>query len=380
MNQKFLKKKFYLYYLNPKIDFPSRYERREYAFIHFGEETMHRHISFNAKEKLLDYLKVNVPMHSYYSSAYYQNPSADNMNEKKWMGADLIFDLDADDLPSADKLTYEEALEKIRRELMKLLDFLIEDFGFDEKNITVYFSGHRGYHCHVTDKRVLELGSQERREIVDYIMARGLELKEIIKERPIQKGKFLDKTLEINPEKGGWKGRIARAIIKFFKEIKEMEREKALQELEKIHGIGRKMAEKIYDVLHDERKIERIEEGKIDQATEFKKIIKPLIKKIAISLYSQTDEPVTADIKRLIRLPGSLHGKTGLKVTKVSNIEEFNPLNDAVVFGDDMVKIKVEKPFKIKMKEEKYELKKGIVKVPEYVAVFAIARNFATHS
>ena len=32
----------------------------------------------------------------------------------------------------------------------------------------------------------------------------------------------------------------------------------------------------------------------------------------------ETDEPVTADVKRLIRLPGSLHGKSGLKVVTLT--------------------------------------------------------------
>ncbi len=380
INLNFLRKRFYSYYINPKIDFPKRFERREYAFILFGEEIMHRHISFNSKNLLLDYLKANVPMHAYYSSAYYQNPSADNMNEKKWMGADLIFDLDADlDAESLKNLTYEESLIKIKEELIKLLDFLIEDFGFSKKDIAIYFSGHRGYHCHVCNKRILELGSQERREIIDYIMARGLELKEIVEERYIYRGKYVDKTIKINPNKGGWAGRLSKAIIEFFNEIRKMDEEKAIKELMKIEGIGEKIARKIYDMLHDKRKMERIKQGRIDQATEFKKIIKPLIKEMAISLYSQTDEPVTADIKRLIRLPGSLHGKTGLRVAKVDKIEEFEPLINAIAFGDDLIKIKVEKPFKIRMMENEFKLNKGIVKVPEYVAIFAIAKKFATH-
>src|SRR5439155_27170186 len=33
---------------------------------------------------------------------------------------------------------------------------------------------------------------------------------------------------------------------------------------------------------------------------------------------AETDEPVTSDIKRLIRMPSSLHGKTGLQVIPMS--------------------------------------------------------------
>ena len=370
----FLRKKFLEYYLNPKIDFPVRFDRREYAFILFEEDTMHRHISFKSKEDLLLYLKTNVPAHAYYSSAYYRNPSAETMQEKQWMGADLIFDLDADHLPNANNMSYEEALRAVKEELEKLIDFLIEDFGFGEDELEIYFSGGRGYHCHVHNKKVLDLGSQERREIVDYLTGRGLDFKEIIKEKRIG-GEI---TIEIDME-GGWEKRIADAIIQFFEDIRKMEKEEAIKKLMEIEGVGNKTAEDVYNSLTAER-MRRIKAGLLDQATAIKKILKPLVKKVAVSLYSQTDEPVTADIKRLIRLPGSLHGKTGFRVTKVNvdKIEEFEPLRDAVVFKDNKVKIKVEKPFKIKMMDEEYDLKKGIAKVPEYLAVFAIARKFAT--
>ena len=372
----YLKKKFYEYYMHPNIEFPYRMDRREFAFLFFNESMMKRHISFKNKEWLLHFLRANIPAHVYYSSAYYQNPSAPTMNEKKWMGADLIFDLDADHLPMAEKLSYEESLEMVKEELKKLLSFLIDDFGFEERSLSIYFSGGRGYHCHVQDKRVIELGSQERREIVDYITARGLDIKSIITERNIY-GERYTKTIEISPSAPAWRGRIARAIISFLEEIKSMDRDEAISRLQELEGIGGKVASSIYDGLDDE-KMKLIASGKIDQMAEIKRLLKPLIKKLAVKLHSSTDEPVTADIKRLIRLPGSLHGKTGLKVKRVSihALDEFDPLRDAIVFNDEKVKIKVIKPFKIRMKGEAFNLK-DVAFVPEYVAVFAIARGFA---
>jgi len=373
----YLRKKFYEYYLKAEIEAPYRIERREFAFLFFNESTMKRHISFKNKEWLLRYLKTSIPAHVYYSSAYYNNPSAGTMREKKWMGADLIFDLDADHLPNANKLSYEESLERIKEELKKLLSFLIDDFGFDEKSISIYFSGGRGYHCHVHDKKILNLGNQERREIVDYIMARGLDYSHVIVERSIY-SKTYTKTIEITPSSPGWRGRIARGIISFLEEVKSMEREEAIQLLKSFDGIGDTIAQDIYDGL-DDRRMELIREGKIDQMAAIKRLLKPLIKELAVKLHSSTDEPVTADIKRLIRLPGSLHGKTGFRVTRVNlnNLEDFNPLEEAVVFGEEMVKIDVKKPFKIKLKGNDFALKEGVVKVPEYVAVFALARNMA---
>ncbi|HHF56318.1 MAG TPA: DNA primase catalytic subunit PriS [Thermoplasmatales archaeon] len=378
----FLRRKFYSYYLNPHIEFPQRFDRREYAFILFNEDTMHRHLSFSSRNDILSYLKMNIPAHAYYSSAYYRHPSAEKMMDKEWMGADLIFDLDADHLPNAGNLSYEESLKEVKEELKKLLSFLTEDFGFGERDIKLYFSGGRGYHCHVCNEKVLELGSQERREIVDYITARGLDMKKVIGEKnlPAEKfsGKFSIKTIKINPMQGGWQGRIARAIIDFFKRIKNMRREDAIKELVKIEGIGEKTAMAIYDALTDER-MRRIEVGLLDQSTEFRKIAKPLVRRLAVSLHSEADEPVTADIKRLIRLPGSLHGKTGLRVTGIDRrrIDDFDPLTDAVVFGENPVKVNVLKKMEITMMENHFKIEKGEARLPEYLAVFLVARGFA---
>lgn len=78
----FLKKAFQSYYLKPEISFPERFPRREYAFIFWGERQMVRHVSFKRREELLSILRRRVPMHAYYSSAYYEKPDAPTMPEK----------------------------------------------------------------------------------------------------------------------------------------------------------------------------------------------------------------------------------------------------------------------------------------------------------
>ncbi|MDO8056377.1 MAG: hypothetical protein Q6361_05900, partial [Candidatus Hermodarchaeota archaeon] len=52
------------------------------------------------------------------------------------------------------------------------------------------------------------------------------------------------------------------------------------------------------------------------------------------SLGAIVDEPVTTDIHRLIRLPGSLNGKTGFLVKRLdfTSLEDFDPFQDAQVF------------------------------------------------
>ncbi len=99
------------------------------------------------------------------------------------------------------------------------------------------------------------------------------------------------------------------------------------------------------------------------------------------SVKGETDEPVTSDIKRLIRLPSSLHGKTSFVVTplKRGDLEEFEPLRDAIspAFSEEPLKVKVKKSVNIKLKEQDFNLKKGIFKVPEFAGIFLMCRGFA---
>jgi len=53
------------------------------------------------------------------------------------------FDLDADHLPGKVR-SYAEMLSNVKSETGKLLDFLLQDFGFLESNINIVFSGGRG--------------------------------------------------------------------------------------------------------------------------------------------------------------------------------------------------------------------------------------------
>ena len=90
--------------------------------------------------------------------------------------------------------------------------------------------------------------------------------------------------------------------------------------------------------------------------------------------------PVTADIKRLIRLPGSVHGKSGLRVTPITRQEltDFDPLQMAVpdVYTDDPVKITMKRDSELDMKGEHIVLK-GETEVPEFAAIFLVGRKMA---
>ncbi|TRZ86808.1 MAG: DNA primase catalytic subunit PriS [Methanosarcinales archaeon] len=241
----YLRKRFGDYYQTCELPLPHDFKRREWGFIFFDElpeVVMRRHKAFSSEGEAIEYLRGMVPAHVYHSAAYYQFPGAGTMKAKKWEGADLIFDLDADHLPQKAR-SYAGMLANVKAETGKLLDFLLEDFGFDEENIRVAFSGGRGYHIHVHDKRVLTLESAQRREIVDYLSGTGLTIDFLFKsERYVvyNLGKFKKKEL-VSPRKiisfdevsvgFGWGRRISTYINSYMDELNKKDKKDALNDI-----------------------------------------------------------------------------------------------------------------------------------------------------
>jgi DNA primase small subunit len=392
----FLKKRFSDYYKNSELYLPNRFGKREWGFMFIGESFMQRHRAFQNMDGVKSFLVDKVPAHVYHSAAYYERPDASTMAEKNWLGADLIFDLDADHIKGAEGETYEKTLEMVKDEFIRLIDdFLLNDFGFSENQLTIVFSGGRGYHIHIRDPQVLQLTSHERREIVDYITGKDLDydgffLKEVYDLK--KSGQYVNpktKLKLIDKDAGGWMRKLIFGIKKLTQELEVMDEKDGIKKLEGFKGIGKKIAKGIYSDLYEgskgERGVDKMWKGNnLDifssdkHLNSFLNIVK---EEISVELRGETDEPVTSDIKRLIRLPTSLHGKTSLVVTplKRDELEDFVPLRDAVSsnFSDEPIRIKLSEAVEVKLKNEKFNLKQGECEVPEYAAIFLMCRRVA---
>lgn len=417
----FLKKRFSDYYKAVDLYLPDRFGKREWGFMFLGESFMKRHLAFQNAEKLNKFLVQKVPAHVYHSAAYYEMPDASTMAEKNWLGADLIFDLDADHIKGAEKMTYEETLHKVKDEFKRLIDsFLLSDFGFDENQLMIVFSGGRGYHIHIRDPRVLQLTSHERREVVDYITGRELDMDWIFPKKAYDSTSYgphvnvKHKTLMPEKDVGGWKKKMREGIINLTYELEDIGEEESKKRLLAYEGVGQKTAEGIYtdlfggekgkrgvDRMRNEENLEVFSSnahlntflsivkgevsikmtGREDESLDLEEAEILMVKD---RLEGETDEPVTSDIKRLIRLPSSLHGKTGFMVIPLTRdeLDGFDPLRDAVsdIFTDAPIKIEVNKPISVKLKNENFELKKGECEVPEYAAIFLFCRRNAVLS
>lgn len=385
----YLRARFREYYLTASMDAPPGIEAREWGFIFYDTPGMRRHKSFSSRRELVDYIRSTVPAHVYHSAAYYLKPDASTMNEKIWKGADLIFDLDADHLAEyrdSGRRDYGEMLERVKIETLKLLEFLLDDFGFDEKVISVVFSGGRGYHIHVRDSSVLKMKSDARREIVDYLTGRGLDPERFIYKIDVDGDAGVEKARSLRgpaSDTPGWGGRISRAIESMVMHFRELDDEEAMSLLKSVKGIGYQKAKLFLSQIRADNAIKSIRAGNLDffkYASGIWKLIIPYLMEESVrALSGETDAPVTADVHRLIRFPESLHGGTGLRVTKlnIDSLRTFDPLKDAVVFGDDPVFVEIIRPITLELMGERFDLVEENTELPEYAAVFLMARGLA---
>ena len=408
----FLRAQFRRYYDATKPTLPDRFGRREFGFMFWTAGIVQRHLGFSREEELRSFLRGRVPAHAYYSSAYYDNPNAPTMEEKGWLGADLIFDLDADHLPNAAKMSYPEMLEAIRIKILHLYDnFLKADFGFDEKAMRIVFSGGRGYHVHVFDERVWGLGSHERREIVDWITGKGLDVDAVFREAAFDKKEFQGhtriKTRVVAPaqDEPGWRGKIMRGITVLVTKLESLPPPEALNFLTSFDGVEEAEAKDLFENLFKPRAtrprvirgVDRLREGHLEALSDRNRdLLIRLVKDVqpvrgderaGISLEgivqrAETDEPVTSDIKRLIRMPSSLHGKTGLRVVPLTrdDVDDFRPLRDAVpaVWTADATPVSLRNKINLEIRGEVFNLAPGVNDVPQYLAIFLAARGLAT--
>ena len=419
----YLKRLFQAYYQEEQNKFPqvSSFNLREFGYIPWEKKVfMKRHLKFENPKDLMADLIQNPPRHLYSSGSIYLEPDAREMESKNYQGCDLIIDIDVDhfytpckekhDLwyckecgtegtgmpkkcPACKKSKFtklnwvcDDCLDIAKNEIKKLVyNFLIPDFGINEKDMRIAFSGHRGYHLKVESEEIRKLNSDERREIVDYLTGDNISFDLL---------GLIERSTEIHGLlKGnfGWSQKIMNKVEEILqkpeKELEDILTDNNSFDLN--HNVTESFLNYKDDFLELIRKGERnvwsIEGFGL---TMWKKFLKEIVKQVGVEL----DEPVSIDIHRLIRYPGSLHGKTGFKVQELSldDLKDFNPLDESNEKLDPIVftskknltqKLEITENLipmtKIKGVEYGPYSKGEIINIPHHIAVFLLCKEVA---
>ncbi|HEX5456766.1 MAG TPA: DNA primase small subunit domain-containing protein [Candidatus Nitrosotalea sp.] len=353
------------YYFNrfDLIHVPQKATEREFGYQKFNSG-MTRHLVVKNDKELHLLLMKEVPSDVYCSNAYYSFPSL-SMSEKDWKGADLIFDIDAKDLAlpcrkdhtvfkciSCNEATAEfqqqckcgsakfetvsvsckNCISESKKEVTKLVDILTTDLNVQKEQIEVYFSGNEGFHLRVTNSDYEQLGSQERADLVDYIMFNGA----IPESFGIKRQNNFKASLPTFDEKG-WRGRVARKLF---------------SSKSKAPKVTREIITNGYSAFQV-------------QLEEIKK-----------TMGVRVDPKVTMDIHRIFRLEGSINSKSGLSKIQCINLDSFDPYLEACLLGDDDVSILVNCPLQVRLKNKKFGPHHNeIVSLPKYAAVYMLCKG-----
>ena len=350
----FLKLAYKQYYFSraDSMEFPDEIGSREFGYIPFGGG-MVRHISFRSSGEAVAEILKQTPSSVYCSNARYSAPTL-AMEEKGWIGAELIFDIDATDLPTPCKKghdvwycencgtsgrlprpprcpkcsgntaelkgTCKTCLDASKDHALRVAGFLADDFGTPPREIRIYFSGNRGYHLHVFDSRFYLLNQQARGEIADYVRGGSLPPPQSLASA-LRRGVGTEGT-----SNAGWMKRVARYV----------------------------------------------EDRKAGYAGTPQKLASEAV----MSQRALVDASVTTDIHRVFRLAGTLHGNTGMPKMRVSSIDSFDPQTDAVVLSAEPVKVNVSFYPRFSIGGNSFgPFRSTIATIPTYAAVSILTRG-----
>ncbi|MCI0504326.1 DNA primase catalytic subunit PriS [Candidatus Micrarchaeota archaeon] len=322
-----------------------------------------RHLNFANAQEFRNYLCNNTPLFVSHSTAYYDFPGASPMVKKCWRGADVVFDLD---IHAEGRFGAYAHLASVKEDVIRLVnDFILNDFGISRENVAVAFSGNRGYHVHVRDPAFLPLGSDERHELVDYIMGQGLDYTQFF----TPEGKPA-KLIGPRPDEGGYRGRLARGTIKLLEEDPGQLSRLFTKEKERNFFIS------------------GIKEGNWSRTSlkpnDLVSRLKPLAAGLPVGSVD-TDAGVTQDLSKLIRVPNSIHGDTGMVARIINNIDAFDPWKDAMMreaggggIGDMKIRFTEDVPA-IEMDQTMGPFNKDDeLALPRHYALFFVLKGSAT--
>ena len=93
---------------------------------------------------------------------------------------------------------------------------------------------------------------------------------------------------------------------------------------------------------------------------------------------SPIDRQTSIDLHKIVRVPNTLHGETGLiaKSIPLDDLKDFDPFKDTIVFGSESIKVKISKTPKFILKGEHFgPFENQVEELPLFVAIYLIGKG-----
>jgi len=409
--ESFLKKKFAEYYLKHEVKSVPEIHMREFGIGDFGKKIVRRHMSFESYAELNSFLRREAPLFISYSAAYYKAASARPMEKKGLLGADLIYEFDAGDMQTSCrekhdfwmcgkcgatgkgaltrcpkcsspvkqyKFPCEHCLGETKRQVLTLLRILETELDLSN-GVSINFSGNVGYHVHIRAESIRQLSPDARMELVDYLTASGFV--------PEYNGFDLSSKMLRCPKLAGVKGvraRVMQHLIEFLENASkdELAQYGCISIPSKRKREGWALASYIYN--NKASVVSRLKNGTLfyigskNIASAFwGAIIEHAVRLSSVKLDRQT----SVDIHKIIRVPDTLHGSTGLvaKTVSLNELKNFNPFKHALAFGSNQIKVFINKAPEFKIVNSTFgPFENEQATLPEYAAIYLVAKGVAT--
>ena len=396
--EQFLKQRFKEYYSRKEIDSVEKVNEREFGIGEFGKKISQRHLAFRNPKEFNSFLQSMSPLFVSYSLAFYQFPERKPMTAKNLLKADIVYEFDSDDIKTECKKVHDswvcescgkngkgsvqncsncgsgvrkeqwvciECLNAVKKQVFVLLDFLEKDFGLSE-GIGLNFSGNKGFHVHIRSEGLRELSHKARIELLDYLTSTQL--------NPSFLGFRSEGKRILCPRQSeafGWSKRLLESLIELFES-------NDAEILAGNAGISFREAERI--LLQKKEIIDNMKKGILQQFSgslpKNEKFWNSLLESIIREQALRIDRQTSVDLYKIIRVPDSLHGSTGLiaKTFPINELKEFNAFNECIAFSEKPIKIQAKIVPKFELKNQSFgPFNNEEIQLPEHAAVYLIA-------
>ena len=381
-------------------------EKREVGIGDFGKKISSRHLAFTNNTELNRFLLEKTPFYISYSTAYYKYPERRPMENKILEGSDIVYEFDADDfdLPCKEEhdvwfcsscessgkghqdicpgcqgkvevieWVCDKCLGHAKSETLRLMDFLETEFKLDSKSFVISFSGSKGYHLRVTDKSIIPLSKSSRLQMMNYIQGKDINLEKL---------GFVYKEKQWhcpNPDiKDGWAGKLMIFLREYIQNMNEetLKKDFGFSKVKIQRVLERK--EDILNKMYNNILWHNFTSDSVKDAKFWEDLLAIAISRLGFRI----DPMSSSDIYKIMRMPDTIHGGTGLLSTKIKDrkeLERFDPFSDPVIFRPDKSRTgEVTRPIpKFRLLDQEfgpYNIGEKI-ELPEYASVYLLLKG-----